>query len=113
MAAKEKPRVGLTDQLVLIGIGLAAIYWVVETLIYIFEIYGTRFFERLAGPDFGGLSTRLIVLCLFVIFGAHAQYNINQQKQTNDELLEYCHRLEKMVAKQSAGSAAPPEQEVS
>jgi response regulator RpfG family c-di-GMP phosphodiesterase len=37
---------------------------------------------------------RLIVICLFMIFGSHVQYTINKRKQAEMDLLESYHKLQ-------------------
>jgi len=82
----RKIRVNLTDQFVLTGFGLAALYWVLDSLLYIFISYEPNFFRGLFGIDISGVWTRLIVCCLFIIFGSHAQYNFNQRKKMEEAL---------------------------
>lgn len=81
-------QVHLTDQMVLIGLGLGAVYWIIETFLYFVLSYEIDFFTRLFGPDLAGVCTRIIVLCLFLIFGSHAQQAFNQRKQAEAELEE-------------------------
>jgi hypothetical protein len=85
MEEKDKQRVSIKDKMVLIGIGFAAVYWLMETFMFIFS-YELNFFQSFFGPRFSGIATRLIVLLLFVIFGAHAQYTINERKFVEEEL---------------------------
>ena len=99
MKNQNRIQVHLTDKMVLIAIGFAAAYWLIETFLYIIFSYQLDFFQRLFGPDLSGLCTRLIVLCLFVLFGAHAQFTINQRKETEDELRECRKRLEELGEK--------------
>ncbi len=88
MINEKRNRVYLTDGMVLIGLGIGAAYWIIDCFIYIFLAYEINFSDRLFGPDLSGLSTRIIVICLFLIFGSHAQYKINKQKQIEAELLK-------------------------
>ena len=88
MMDENKIRVYLTDGMVLIGLGLGAAYWIIDCLLYIFLAYEINFLDRLIGPDISGLSTRIIVVCLFLIFGSHAQYIIKKRKLTEAELLK-------------------------
>ena len=81
-------RVYLTDKMVLFGIGIGAAYWIIECLLYVFLSVQSNLTARLFGPTFNDLSTRLVVLCLFLIFGAHAQYAINKRKQIEREMSE-------------------------
>jgi len=82
----KSDRVNLTDQMVLIGIGLGAVYWIIETFLYLVLSYDLDFFTRLLGPDLAGVCTRIIVLCLFLIFGSHAQHAFNKRKRAETEL---------------------------
>ena len=102
MKNQNKVQVRITDKMVLIAFGFAAAYWVIETFLYILFSYQLNFFQRLFGPDLSGISTRLIVLCLFVLFGAHAQFTINQRKEVEEELRECRKRLEELGEKHPA-----------
>ena len=88
MMEENKNRVYLTDRMVLIGIGLGTVYWIIETFLYVYVIgsYEINFLSRLFGPDLSGVCTRSIVLCLFLIFGSHAQYTFNQRQLAETEL---------------------------
>ena len=79
MKAKKKNQVHLWDQMVLIGFGLALFYTVFDSVLYIFLSYDVNFFQRLLGPDISAIWSRISILCLFVIFGSHAQFTINQR----------------------------------
>ncbi|MFC1515732.1 hypothetical protein ACFL7E_03135 [Thermodesulfobacteriota bacterium] len=98
MEKEKTQRVNLTDRMVLFGIGLGAVYWFIETFLYVISSYNMFFSDRLFGPDFYGLCTRIIVLCLFLIFGSHAQYTINKQKEVEAELDELKATHEKLKA---------------
>ncbi|MBW1841352.1 MAG: hypothetical protein JRI75_06120 [Deltaproteobacteria bacterium] len=78
----------LTDQMVLVGLGLGVVYWLIETFLYVIQSYHANFVDYLFGPDLGGLCTRIIVLCLFLIFGSHAQYTMNRRRRTESKLIE-------------------------
>ena len=84
----EKISVRLTDKMVLIGLAMGAAYWIIETVLCVFMGYQIGFFERLLGPDLNGLSTRIVVICLFLIFGSHSQYTMKQRDQARTELSE-------------------------
>ncbi len=88
MKRTPKTRVYLTDQFVLTGFGLAAIYWILDSFLFFFMSYDFNFFHKLTGIDIGGVWTRLIVCCLFVIFGSHAQYTFNQRKKVEEALAD-------------------------
>ena len=93
---KKINRVYLTDKMVLFGIGIGAVYWIIDCLLYVFHTYKDSFTEHLFSPTFDELSTRIVVLCLFLIFGSHAQYTLNKRKQIEEELLEMKEVVEKL-----------------
>lgn len=81
-----KYRVGLADSMVLVGIGLAASYWVLESIFNIFARGGVNFFNELLGPDINVIWPRIIVFCLFIFFGSHVQFTINNRKKAEEAL---------------------------
>lgn len=83
-----KYRVSVADSMVLIGIGLAASYWVLESILNIFTSHDVNFFNQLLGPDINEIWPRLIVFCLFLFFGSHVQYTINNRKKAEEALKE-------------------------
>ena len=83
---KQKIQVHFWDQMVLIGCGLALFYSVFDSVLYLFTEYDVNFFQRLLGPGLSEIWSRLTILCLFIIFGSHAQYTINQRKVTEEAL---------------------------
>jgi hypothetical protein len=88
MKEQNKNIVHISDRMVLTALGLGIGYWLIETVLYIFLSYQINFMERLFGPDLAGISARLIVICLFLIFGSHAQVTINERRHLELELNE-------------------------
>ena len=84
---KQKIQVHFWDQMVLIGFGLALFYSIFDSVLYFLNPeFDVNFFQRLLGPDRSEIISRLTILCLFVIFGSHAQYTINQRKAAEEAL---------------------------
>jgi PAS domain S-box-containing protein len=81
-------RTEMADSMVLTAIFLAAAYWGLEALINMFSPGEISFYRELFGPNVGGMGTRLIVLCLFLIFGSHVQFTINHRKRAEQALKE-------------------------
>jgi len=78
---QKKKHVNITDQMVLLGFGLGAFYWLFEAFLNIFTAKtGLNPFQLLVMPDTNPSWSRLVVLCLFIIFGAHTQYLMNERK---------------------------------
>lgn len=98
METKKIKSVSLTDRMVLIGFGLAAIYWFCESLINFFlsNQHGS-FISGLLGPDIHVIQTRMIVLCLFIIYGSHAQFTMNQRQAAAEALKKSEERYRSLV----------------
>src|SRR5210317_1091154 len=77
-----------SDSMVLAVIFIAIIYWVLDSILNIF--FGNKFnlIAELIGPDLYDVYLRVIVLCLFVMFGSHAQSIINKLKEAKQKLNE-------------------------
>ena len=88
MQKKNKLKTTIMDSMVVTGIGLAAFYWVCESFMYFFLEPEANFFQHVLGPDMFQTWTRLLVLCLFLIFGSHVQFTINKRRAADDALRE-------------------------
>ena len=84
--------------LVFVGIGLSALYWCIESLLYVFS-FGQDLFQQLLRPDLLGIYRRLMVFSIFLLFGSHAQTAIKKHKETEADLRDYSKRLEQEVKK--------------
>ena len=86
MGEEKKVRVYLTDHMVILGFALAVVYWILDSILYVFLSYDFDFFYHITGLNLNEVWTRLIVCCLFVIFGSHSQYTINKRKLVEQKL---------------------------
>lgn len=87
-------RINLADQMVLIGIFLAFLYWGIESFLNVFSPEEISFYREIFGPNVSEMWMRLIVICLFMIFGSHVQYTINKRKKAEMDLLESYRKLQ-------------------
>jgi len=94
LSKKLNKRLNLADQMVLIGIFLAFLYWALESFLNVFAPEEINFYRQIFGPNVSEIWMRLIVICLFMIFGSHVQYTINKRKQAEMDLLESYHKLQ-------------------
>jgi PAS domain S-box-containing protein len=78
----------MADSMVLTAIFLAAAYWGLESLINLFSPAEISFYREIFGPNVGDMGMRIIVLCLFLIFGSHVQFTINNRKRAEQALRE-------------------------
>ena len=97
MSVAAKIKVHLWDQMIIIGFGLALFYYLFSSLLYIFLSYDVNFFNRLLGPGISEVWNRLAILCLFIIFGSHAQYTINKRKMAEGALRESEERFRTII----------------
>ena len=70
------------------GIALSCFYWVCESFMFFFLAPEANFIQHLLGPDMFNTWTRLLVLCLFAIFGSHIQYTITKEREADEALRE-------------------------
>jgi PAS domain S-box-containing protein len=78
----------LADNMVLAVIFVATIYWVLDSILNLFFSNKFNLIAELFGPDLYDVYIRVIVLCLFIIFGSHAQSIINKLKLAKKKLDE-------------------------
>ncbi|MGD2271437.1 MAG: PAS domain S-box protein, partial [Desulfobacterales bacterium] len=88
MKFTKKIETSLLDSVVVTGFVIAVFYWVCESFMFFFLAPEANFIHHLLGPDTFETWTRVLVLCLFVIFGSHVQYNINKRKISYEKLRE-------------------------
>ena len=81
-------RVVLADSMVVVGIFLAFLYWGLESFLGVFSPDEVNFYRQIFGPNVSETWMRLIVLCLFLIFGSHVQFTINERKKAEQALKE-------------------------
>jgi len=76
----------IAESMVLSGIIIATIYWLLDSILNIFFSQKLNLMQELIGPDLYDIYTRVIVLCLLIIFGSHAQVSINAIRKARDAL---------------------------
>ncbi len=94
------------NSMVMAGVLIASVYIALDTILHIF--YSDRFnlLASAVGEDLYEIYIRIIVLCLFAIFGSHAQYIINHLKKKEKELSNYRMHLEELVQERTAALLA-------
>jgi len=74
------------DSMILIGISLSVAFWIIESFLHIFRSTDFTFTQNFFGDNLYDIYSRIIVLCLFLIFGSHVQYTINNRKKAEKAL---------------------------
>ena len=107
-------RVDMADYMVLTAIFLGALYWALESLLNVFSPDEISFYEQIFGPNISEIWPRLIVFCLFLMFGSHVQFTINERKKAAEALREseekyrtILESIEAADAEAAAGRALP------
>jgi two-component system cell cycle sensor histidine kinase/response regulator CckA len=90
------------NSMVPVGIFIATIYWALDSVLHIFFANRFNVIAQMVGPDLYEIYIRVIILCLFIIFGSHAQYTINDLRSKEEELTEYRNHLEELVKERTA-----------
>ncbi|MGB5615790.1 MAG: response regulator [Desulfobacterales bacterium] len=76
------------DSIVVTGVGLAALYWVCESFMFFFLAPEANIFHHILGPNLFEVWTRLLVLCIFVIFVSHVRQDINKRRLAFEKMRE-------------------------
>jgi PAS domain-containing protein len=64
-----------------VGIGIAVLYWILESFIHVLFFGGSRFMEELITPNIHEIWKRILVISLLIFFGVFAQqYFILRQR---------------------------------
>jgi signal transduction histidine kinase/CheY-like chemotaxis protein len=70
----------ILDSMFLAAIFIATAYWIIDSILNIFFFNKYNIITELIGADLYNIYIRVIVLCLLIIFGSHAQASINKLK---------------------------------
>jgi len=75
-----------TDHMLTVGLGFSIFYWLCEFFISMLSTHHGNTLVQLFGKSIDDVWTRIVVLCLFMIFGSHAQYTIDKRKKAEESL---------------------------
>jgi PAS domain-containing protein len=78
----------ISDSMVLAVVLIATAYWVLDSILNIFFSNKFNLIAQLIGPDLYDIYIRVVVLCLLVILGSHAQTIINRLHEAQKKLKE-------------------------
>jgi PAS domain S-box-containing protein len=77
-----------SDSMILAVVCISTVYWVLDSILNIFFSNKFNLIAQLVGPDLYDIYIRVVVLCLLVILGSHAQSIINRLKEATQRLNE-------------------------
>lgn len=73
---------------ILIGIGLAVLFWILESVVMVLAFSGENFVEQMFTPDAHEIWMRSIGMGIIIVFAVYAQSAINKRKQLAHKLNE-------------------------
>lgn len=84
MKRNKKNRSRLADTMIISGFFVFTVYWILDSILSLFFANQYNFIADIFGSDLYNIYIRVIVLCLFIIFGSHAQSSMNKLKRTDE-----------------------------
>jgi two-component system cell cycle sensor histidine kinase/response regulator CckA len=97
MIRRKHKTARITDSMLTIGIGLASLYWVLESFLYFFFSPEINIVQHLIGSQQFGALNRIMVLCLFILFGSHVQYTLGLRRRTQAVIGERERKYESII----------------
>lgn len=97
MKNKSTSRISIVENLILIGIGCAVVYWILQSAMDVFIFHKGTLVEQILITCPKGLSMRLLVVGILIAFSAYAQSAIKKRKQVEEKLRKYREHLEELV----------------
>jgi len=85
------------NKMLLTGLILAMLSWILASLLDFFLLKHVSLLQVILKPEPGQIWIRLVVVCLFLIFGSHAQFIIDQRKQAEDALRESENKYKRII----------------
>jgi PAS domain S-box-containing protein len=73
---------------ILVGIGIAIFYWILESFLHVLYFGGSWFTEELITPDVHEIWKRILVISLLILFGVFAQQYFNLRQRSENALKE-------------------------
>ena len=78
------------SKLIMAGIGLAVLFWLLESLAHVVIFREGDFLRQVFAPAGHEIWMRSLVICLFILFAIYAQFNLNKRKQA-EEAIKFAH----------------------
>ena len=82
----QKKKSIFKEEIILITIGIAIVYWIIDSIFWIFAGNDMGFSSTGVGSGIGEIGARVIVVCLFAIFGSHAHQMMKKQRIAQQDI---------------------------
>ena len=100
MSSQKKKGI-FSEEIIVITIGIVIVYWIIDSIFLVFTRVELGFFGHIFHPDLGEMGARIIVVCLFAIFGSHTHQMIKKNKNAQKEI-EQLKTAKKQLAQEIA-----------
>ncbi len=97
MKNKSTKHISISEHLILLGIGLAALYWVLESAMDAFLFHKGTLTERILGADMNEIWMRVVIVSIIIIFAVYAQIVITRRKKIEEVLQKRTHDINERV----------------
>ena len=85
------------EEIILITIGIAVVYWIIDSIFWIFAGVNMGFSEMSMRSGISEIGARIIVVSLFAIFGSHTHQMIKKQRTAQQDIEELKTANEKLA----------------
>jgi len=85
MSGQSKKGV-FSEEIIVITIGIVIFYWVIDSIFWVFAGVEIGFLGHIFRPDLVEMGARIIVVCLFAIFGSHTHQMVKKHKAAQEEI---------------------------
>lgn len=97
MKNKSTKHIRISEHLALLGIGLAALYWILESAIDAFVFQEGTFTERIIGATPAEIWMRAVIMSIIIIFAVYAQVVITRRRKIEETLRKRTYDINERV----------------
>ncbi len=84
MKANSTKPIGITNKSVWIGIGLGALFWILESGIHVFLFREGNLAQQILSPPPHAIWMRLIVVAMFIAFAVYTQLTVARRRRAEE-----------------------------
>lgn len=91
------------NRLILIGIGLAAIFLILEAGVHVLVMHKGKFVDEILNKNPHEIALRLLIISLFIALGVYAQFSIEKRKRLEESVSENERYLQSILESMRTG----------
>lgn len=97
MKNKSTKHISISEHLIWLGIGLAILYWILESAMDAFVFHEGTLTERMLGASPNESWMRAVIMSIIIIFAVYAQIGITRRKKVEKALRKQTHDMNERV----------------